>query len=258
MSLNLFDMHCHLGFCPDSAAAARELALAGIGAFSNTVTPAEFEGQQAALAGGENVRVGVGLHPWWVAAGGTFGDSAGLDRLRELVAANRFVGEVGLDFSSRHVCSREAQVAAFSVVAKASAQAGGRVLSVHAVRSAAEILDVLEAAGALSADAGCACIMHWFSGSSDDLTCARRLGCHFSVNPRMLESKRGRAYVAAIPLDRLTLETDLPSSAGEPLEAAEIRQKLERVCEGIAKIRGLQFEEVFEATAYNSRQLLGL
>ena len=37
-----FDMHCHLGFCEDAVQATRALAAAGVGAFSNTVTPAEF------------------------------------------------------------------------------------------------------------------------------------------------------------------------------------------------------------------------
>ena len=63
MGCNLFDMHCHLGFCEDAAQAARELAAAGVAAFSNTVTLAEFAAQQVALAGAANVRVGCGLHP---------------------------------------------------------------------------------------------------------------------------------------------------------------------------------------------------
>ena len=37
-----FDMHCHLGFCEDAAQAARTLMAASVGAFSNSVTPAEF------------------------------------------------------------------------------------------------------------------------------------------------------------------------------------------------------------------------
>ncbi len=279
-SLDLFDMHCHLGFCSDAPRAARELAALGVGAFSNTVTPAEFEAQHVALAGAPNVRVGAGLHPWWVGERGLAEDPAlhgehevrgagastveSLDAasapefLCELAARNRFVGEVGLDFSPRHAGAREAQIAAFAAAAKTSAQTGGRVLSVHAVRSASAALDVLEAAGVFSVDAGCACILHWFSGISDELVRARRLGCFFSVNPRMVDSKRGRAYVAAISLDRLTLETDLPSAAGESFDARDIRMRLERVAADIAQIRGQELGEVLEATAYNSRQLLAL
>lgn len=270
-SLDLFDMHCHLGFCPHASRAARELDALGVGVFSNTVTPAEFAMQHVELDGASNVRVGAGLHPWWVggdealAASGSAPLAAAevvgagdLGLLREQIAAHRFVGEVGLDLPPRHISTSEAQAAAFAAVAKASAHAGGRVLSIHAVRSASEVLDALDAAGVFSADAGCSCILHWFSGSSDELVRARRLGCFFSVNPRMLEAKRGRAYVASIPLDRLMLETDLPSVAGEPLDAHDIRRRLEQTAAAIAQIRGQELEEVLEATAYNSRQLLSL
>lgn len=58
-----FDMHCHLGFCEDAVQAAQALAAAGVGAFSNTVTPSEFAEQRVALAGAGNVRTGAGLHP---------------------------------------------------------------------------------------------------------------------------------------------------------------------------------------------------
>ena len=53
-------------------------------------------------------------------------------------------------------------------------------------------------------------IFHWFSGSSAQLKRARELGCFFSVNAFMLQTKRGREYAKAIPLDRLLIETDLP------------------------------------------------
>ena len=53
-------------------------------------------------------------------------------------------------------------------------------------------------------------IFHWFSGSSAQLKRARDLGCFFSVNAFMLQTKRGREYAKAIPLDRLLIETDLP------------------------------------------------
>ena len=154
-----FDMHCHLGFCEDAAQAARALAAAGAGAFSNTVTPAEFAEQRVALAGTGNVRTGAGLHPWWV---GEYDVAANWDRLYGLVARNRFVGEVGLDFSPRYADTRKAQLDALACVAHACARTGDKVLSVHAVRAVDDVLDVLERASALGAMVGNACIIHWF------------------------------------------------------------------------------------------------
>ena len=165
------------------------------------------------------------------------GGLAKWDRLYGLVARARFVGEVGLDFSPAHIATREAQVDVLVCVAHACARTGDKVLSVHAVRAVDQVLDELERASALGAMVGNACIIHWFSGTSDQLTRARRVGCYFSVNPRMLQSKRGRAYAQAIPVDRLLLETDEPASAGASWSAARVRKLLEETLTQLAALR---------------------
>ena len=248
-----FDMHCHLGFCEDATQAARALAAAGVGAFSNTVTPAEFAEQRVALAGAGNVRAGVGLHPWWA---GEFDPFADWDRLYGLVARNRFIGEVGLDFSPRHADTHKAQLDALVCVAHACARTGNKVLSAHAVHAVDQVLDVLERASVFGGMTGNACIIHWFSGTSDQLTRARRAGCYFSVNPRMLESKRGRACAQAIPVDRLLLETDEPASADAPWDAARVRGLLEETLQQLAALRGDDPAELRERIAQTSRALL--
>lgn len=135
-------------------------------------------------------------------------------------------------------------------------QVGGKVVSLHAVRAVDDVLNVLERADALTADAGNACIIHWFSGTSDQLTRARRVGCYFSVNPRMLDSKRGRAYAQAIPADRLLLETDEPASEGAPWSAARVRGSLEETLTQLAALRGDDPAQLREQIAQTSRTLL--
>ncbi|WP_459612517.1 TatD family hydrolase [Corynebacterium urogenitale] len=79
----------------------------------------------------------------------------------------------------------------------------------------------------------------------------RALGGYVSVNPRMLETKRGRAYAKQVPSDRLLLETDLPAGAvtsrkaqtksAEKLAqqtACEVRDTLANTLERISEIRG--------------------
>ena len=253
MSPDLFDMPCHLGFCANATQAACELAVQGVGAFSNTVTPAEFAEQQAALADAANVRVGAGLHPWWV---GEYDVAADWDRLYNLVARNRFIGEVGLDLSPRHADTRKVQLDALACIAHACARTGNKVLSVHAVRALDQLLDEFERASVLGGMVGNACIIHWFSGTSDQLTRARRMGCFFSVNPRMLESKRGRAYAQAIPVDRLLLETDEPASAGAPWSVARVRELLEETLTQLVALRGDDPAELRDRIAQTSRTLL--
>ena len=245
----LFDLHCHLDFDPDVRVAAQELAELDMGAFSTTVTPEGYEWACELLEPFGNVRVGLGLHPWWIADGRVGSQDGAL--FERLAKDERFIGEVGLDFGRDRAETRDAQVAAFERVARACA-GGGKVLSIHAVKAAGEALDVLERAGAL---VGNACIFHWFSGASDELQRAVRAGCFFSINPRMLASKRGRAYAQAVPAERLLLETDAPSQAGERYDAPAEAARLAAMLEALADLRRTPRDDLAARIARTSRQL---
>lgn len=82
-------------------------------------------------------------------------------------------------------------------------------------------------------------IFHWFSGASDDLHRAIKLGCFFSVGPRMLASRRGREYARQIPVSQLLLETDMPARAGDKLPAEVWRAELDNALSGIAQLKGI-------------------
>ena len=241
----IFDMHCHLAFYDNPSEVAQELAELGVACFNTTVTPAEFE---ASPASSVNVRTGVGLHPWWLADGRA--GEADAHRAAELAAAERYVAEVGLDFA-RGADAREAQVEALDAIL-AACEGSEHVLSLHAVRSADAVLDLLEKHHTCGQSHA---ILHWFSGTSDELARARRMGCLFSVNPRMLATRKGREYARQVPLARLLLETDLPCEPDGPVartaqaHAALLRQTLTELCE----LRG---EDVEGAVAATSRHLL--
>ena len=105
----LFDLHCHLDFDPDTRAAAQVLAELCIGAFSTTVTPEGYERARGLLEPFGNVRVGLGLHPWWIADGRLGPQDVAL--FERLAKDERFIGEVGLDFGRDRAETRDAQVA---------------------------------------------------------------------------------------------------------------------------------------------------
>ena len=194
------DAHCHVQH--DAAFLAGE-APAGNHYFCMTETPGEYE-QFAVLALPSYATLGLGLHPWQVAA-------AEEDLFQQLDAFMRglsqvwLVGEVGLDFSSRRAPTRAQQLEAFGCIAQACGQVGGKVLSIHGVQAAKEVLDLLDQTEYLES---CLCIFHWFSGNSDQLQRAIKAGCWFSVGPRMLATKRGKAYAQPIPQQRLLYESD--------------------------------------------------
>lgn len=251
----LFDMHCHLDRMANADEVARDAAANGMALFCTTVTPADALAAQSRFGTLPNIRVGTGLHPWWV-ADGRCGEPE-VEQAAQLARSSRLIGEVGLDFSPRHAANAQRQLDALETIARACAEypVEGRVLSVHAVRSAGETLDVLERHG-LTTSAHC--VFHWFSGTSDQLTRALDAGCLFSISERMLATRRGREYARRIPLDRLLLETDLPVQLDKPCTADQIEASLMRALHELALIRGTDEHLLSTRIAKTSSGLLGL
>lgn len=246
----LCDMHMHLGFFGDPLRAAYELEQLGIAALCATVTPGEFEKLQAAGAARRaNVRLGVGLHPWWIADGRC--GEAEVRKAALLAAEARFVAEIGLDFGGDRSNSHDAQIAALNAIL-GTCENGGHILSIHAVQAAETVLDLLDTH---STRANNDVIFHWFSGSGTELTRGIKAGCYFSVNTRMLNTKRGRSYAQQIPAKQLLIETDLPSSAEAELSIAEYAEQLEQTARILCDLRG---KEILPAIAATSQRLLRL
>ena len=251
----LIDTHCHLDCAGNAAELAAAYAACG-GALSGTCDPRDFDRVCAMLAPyAPRVRVGLGLHPWWV-ADGTCGEGE-VALFERLAPAAPLISEVGLDFQPRRADTRDAQIEAFERVcaaaARPSAEFPRRIMSIHSSAAAACVLDVLERTGCLDA---CICIFHWFSGSQEELTRAIESGCLFSVNERMLKTKRGCAYARAIPEGRLLIETDFPGKPGTTALAVDVAPRLERTMSLLAAARDDDGRSLASAIADASERLL--
>lgn len=268
---HLADMHCHLDRMANAEEVARDARARGIALFCTTVSPVDALAAQARFGDRAGIRVGMGLHPWWVAdavnpaneanredpAGQAHDAEAVRELASRLAAGSCFVGEVGLDLSANHLASAQAQLAALGAIAHACAESPieGRVISLHAVRAVDETLDILERHGLTES---ARCIFHWFSGTSDQLTRARDAGCLFSVGERMLATKRGRAYAQQIPCGRLLLETDAPARLDEPYGAGELERSLHETLEALALLHRMDAGELAEIVTKTSLDLLAL
>ncbi len=271
----LFDMHCHPGFSSCAYELLSQAADLGISGFGNVVTPQEYESiinQAEKLPYG--FVLGAGLHPWWVENTGAFEET--LQRACTNAELSPFIGEVGLDGSERFAAAFSAQKEAFLALLKIIAKKEWAVLSIHSSKAASEVLDLLEKSGVFAERATTweaetvafaqdisggisayetkgetpahkiaekssaqeiVVIFHWFNGSGEELKRALDAGCYFSVNKRMLNTKRGRAYAIQIPEERLLLESDLPSSEDQAFSAFEWRRVLEETLEELALLR---------------------
>ena len=220
------DAHVHLDFMTNAREVSLEAQGLGLRLFANTVTPRGFVRTQELVGDLSNVRVGLGAHPWWV-------DETDMSEFESLFPTTEWIGEVGVDLSPKRP-SHDRQLQTFERIAGLSAEAGDKTLSIHSVRAADEVLDVLARTGCPKT---CRCVFHWFSGSTDSLWRAIRMGCWFSVNEMQANTRRAREQLKLIPEDRLLFETDLPPREGEPFSTRELIASLERVRATLSDIR---------------------
>lgn len=211
------DFHCHLDLYPDLAEAIAMCEASRTATLAVTTTPKAFRQNVKLARGSEFVRVGLGLHPQVVAE-----RWSEMPLFEAMLSETRYVGEIGLDAGPGFYKSFDRQVEVFRRILTMCAEQGGKILSIHSVRSGSKVLDHLEEL--LPPERG-RVVLHWFSGTAAEARRAANFGCYFSVNQAMFRSDRGRALVAALPADRLLTETDGPFveiEPGQPVEPGDV------------------------------------
>ena len=240
------DFHCHLDLYPDHEAAIARAEAARVYTLSVTTTPRAWPLNHELTRDTRYVRAALGLHPQLVAE-----RTGELPLWERHLSEARYIGEVGLDASPRFYKSLEAQRHVFRTVLVRCAEAGGKILSVHSVRSIPAVLDMIERY--LPRDRGVV-VLHWFTGSKSEARRAAALGCYFSVNVEMVRSDRGRALVAELPMDRILTETDGPFTHidGHPAEPSDMHV----TNDVIARVRNVPSHEIARKVQVNLKALL--
>ena len=198
----LYDTHCHLDLMPRMKDIIEESLKEELGIIAVTTTPKAYKKEIEYCKDNPNIKVALGLHPQLVK-----------DRYDELsiVISNiynaKYIGEVGLDFNNHYYSSKEKQIKMFSEIIKICSELGNKLISIHSVKSAEYVLRILEEFKTTSNNH---CVLHWFTGSKNQIMKAIELGCYFSVNKKMLNTKGGRDLIKMIPKNKLVVETDAP------------------------------------------------
>lgn len=240
------DFHCHLDLYPDFEAAIAKAEAARIYTLTVTTTPKAWPRNLELTRGTRYVRAALGIHPQLVA-----------ERADELalwehyLPETRYVGEVGLDAGPRFYRSLDAQKQVFRTVLERCADTGGKILTVHSVRSVPTVLEMIEHhfpqyRGVV--------VLHWFAGTKAEARRAAALGCYFSVNAEMIRSERGKKLVSDLPLSRILTETDGPFTKidGEPAEPARVQT----TADAIARVRKASKDSITDAIRTNLRMLI--
>lgn len=242
----LIDFHCHLDLYPDHGQAIADCERERVFTLAVTTTPKAWARNHELTKDTKYVRAALGLHPQLV---GQRAQEIGL--WEELLPQTRYVGEVGLDAGPRFYRFFEEQKAVFERVLTACARAGDKVLTIHSIRAAKTVLDMLEQH--LPARRGTA-VMHWFTGSQSEARRAVDLGCYFSVNHQMLASAKHAELVRTLPLDRLLTETDGPFTRSDdrPARPSDVSAAVVQ----LAQLLGLRQDAVAEMLLSNLRSVV--
>lgn len=225
MTFNLVDFHCHLDLFPNPEAAILDCERAGVHVLTVTTTPKAWPRNREWTSKTHFVRAALGLHPQLVA------ERAGEITIWEsYLSQTKYVGEVGLDAGPRFYQSLGLQKQVLQRVLTLCDQAGGKTLTIHSVRSATLVLDMIEKY--LRPDRS-RVVLHWFTGTKSEVRRAIDLGCHFSINAEMFKSERHRSTILSLPLDRILTETDGPfcknnGKPARPQDASIVVNRLAR------------------------------
>ena len=251
----LVDCHTHLdGFADGEVAGILDRArTAGVNVVVTAGTTIESSARAVDLSSRfDGLFAGVGVHPMDLE--GPLDDGA-LARLEELATATGrvvMVSEIGLDFM-KGAPDRAVQYQALRQQV-ALARGLGYPVVFHTREADDETLRVLREERAYEVGGA----MHYFQA---DLSTARRaidLGFYISLARPLVRLPHLQAVAAALPLDRIVLETDAypqPFKAKrekwtEPRHVSEVAAKL-------AEIKGTTVEQVAEATTRNFLDMLG-
>lgn len=251
----LIDHHCHLDFpqfASDLDGLIARAGQAGVGAMITISTRIrQFDKVLAVAERFDNVFCSVGTHP--------HNAHEELDiPVSEIVRLSQHpkvvaVGEAGLDYYYKN-STPSAQAEGFRNHI-AAARETGLPLEIHTREADADTIAILEdehSKGPFPA------VLHCFTGGEILAKRAIELGLYVSFSGviSFKKSHELRAIAAALPLDRILVETDAPYLAPEPFRGKTNEPAyVAHTAAALAKARGISVEEVSAATTENVMRL---
>lgn len=241
----MIDFHCHLDLYPDALSILPEVARRNDFTLAVTTSPRAWQATSRVFAGYNTIHVALGMHPEIVVK--KFSER---DFLLSSIKNAGFIGEVGLDGSLQNANTLDQQKTVFREVLVECEHAGGKIISIHSRNATDCVLMLLRNFCKTSIP-----VLHWFSGTLEELRQAVALGCWFSVGLAMLAGAKGRRLLEEMPFNRILPETDGPFAQRQsrplmPWQAIDIADDL-------ASLWNKERAEVFQQMRLNLHTLLG-
>ena len=249
----LFDTHAHMddrAFDADREALLLSLADQGVALVMNP---------GCSLASSRNADALSRQYPFLYAAVGSHPDAADevnetvLEEYRQLCAANpkiKAIGEIGLDYHYEDI-PRELQKKAFRAQMALARELSLPVI-VHEREAHADALEILDEFPEVTG------VFHCYSGSPEMAKELIRRGWYIGFTGVLTfkNAKKAVEVAAALPRDRLVLETDCPYMAPEPFRGKRNHPGyLYRMAQRLAELWEMREEEIHHITLENGKKL---
>lgn len=165
------------------------------------------------------------------------------------------IGEMGLDYHWDK-SPKAIQMEVFRKQIRLAKKVGLPII-IHNREATADIVNILKEEEASEVGG----IMHCFSGSAETAMECIDINFYISLGGPVTfkNAKKPKEVAAAVPLDRLLIETDCPYLAPHPYRGKRNEPSyVKLVAEQIAEIKQLSVEEVSQATTDNAKKLFGI
>ena len=249
----LFDTHAHMddhAFDEDRAELLESLPSKNIGLLMNPGCSLESSRNAVKLANAyDYIYAAVGSHP--DAADEV--DDAVLEEYRTLVRENprvKAIGEIGLDYHYEDI-PREIQLKAFRAQMELARELGLPVI-VHEREAHEDGMKIVEEFPEVTG------VFHCYSGSAEmaKWLVARGWYIGFTGVLTFKNARKALEVAAAIPMERIVIETDCPYMSPEPFRGKRNDPgKIYRMAEKLAELRGLTVAEAEAITMENGKRL---
>ncbi len=250
--MRIIDSHAHYddsAFDEDRQSLLENVHASGVEKIINVGCSVKSSEVSAALAQRYSfVYASAGLHP----------DSADeidrIDEIKRLCENEKVVavGEIGLDYHYENV-GREIQRAAFERQLILAAELDMPVI-IHSRDACEDTLSLLRKYRPKG-------VMHCFSGSAETAAEVVGMGMYvgFTGVVTFKNAKKARRALAAVPRDRVLLETDCPYMSPEPFRGRRNHSgNLIYTLNAFAEAMGVDVPAAAEITALNAERLFGL
>lgn len=256
--MNLIDTHCHLTFEPlvdEVEAVVARSREAGVTGWITVGTSLEDSHKVVELAGRyENMYAAVGIHPHDAREA----DEQALASLKELAGADQVVaiGETGLDFHY-NFSKQPDQKRVFAAHLEMARELNLPVI-VHSRNAFDETIEILDRHG----EGLRGVVFHCFGGSAEQAKLLLQRGYHISFTGVVTfkNAQMAREAVAAVPLDRLMVETDCPYMSPEPMRKQKPNEPALMVHTAglLAELKGVGPDEFGRRSTDTARGFFGL